>query len=474
MESEILRTHWFEEPQDLLPPWTNNNSNNNNNNNNLVNDDVSSFKPFLHVGDWFMNSTLNNDNAFNSNQDQNFMIQPLNPSSSNASSPSTISHTPFFNLNTNNNPFTNDFDYGSEPVLPNSNSNLLMGFNANVNTLELSSNTGFNPTRDVELGAGFSNNIVGLVGENFHGSGASISMFSNNVNVLQQQGIEIPAPAMVPPHPVTLFQKRRRGTDDKLGALEIRAATRLAAMEAEKGLNDHDDGDGDDDEIVEIDKYEENSNSGGSNFNGNNRSGDNNDGILKGKKKAAPAKNLLAERRRRKKLNDRLYMLRSVVPKISKMDRASILGDAIEYLRDLKQKVNDLHNELQSVPCGSSGTVTPSSSFHSVPTLPSRVKDELCLSNLSSPKGHSPKVEVRLSEERAINIHMFCARKPGLFLSTMRAIDSLGLEVQQAVISCFNGFALDVFRAEQCRDQDLLPEQIKAVLLQASGFHGMV
>lgn len=53
-------------------------------------------------------------------------------------------------------------------------------------------------------------------------------------------------------------------------------------------------------------------------------------------------------------------------------------------------------------------------------------------------------------EGRAVNIHMFCARKPGIFLSTMRALDSLGLDVQQAVISCFNGFALDVFRAEVC------------------------
>ena len=43
---------------------------------------------------------------------------------------------------------------------------------------------------------------------------------------------------------------------------------------------------------------------------------------------------------------------------------------------------------------------------------------------------------------------MFCARRPGLLLSTMRALDNLGLDIQQAVISCFNGFAMDVFRAE--------------------------
>ncbi|KAG5246307.1 hypothetical protein OIU76_001505 [Salix suchowensis] len=58
-----------------------------------------------------------------------------------------------------------------------------------------------------------------------------------------------------------------------------------------------------------------------------------------------PLNHVEAERQRREKLNQRFYALRAVVPNISKMDKASLLGDAITFITDLQKKIRVLETE---------------------------------------------------------------------------------------------------------------------------------
>lgn len=70
---------------------------------------------------------------------------------------------------------------------------------------------------------------------------------------------------------------------------------------------------------------------------------------VKKKGRDPPRNHVEAERQRREKLNQRFYTLRSVVPNVSKMDKASLLADAVCYINELKEKVEELESQLQTV-----------------------------------------------------------------------------------------------------------------------------
>ncbi|XAR53920.1 hypothetical protein NMG60_11028863 [Bertholletia excelsa] len=66
-----------------------------------------------------------------------------------------------------------------------------------------------------------------------------------------------------------------------------------------------------------------------------------------GLNRETPVNHVEAERQRREKLNLRFYALRAVVPNVSRMDKASLLSDAVSYINELKAKVQDLESQLQ-------------------------------------------------------------------------------------------------------------------------------
>ncbi|MCL7038554.1 hypothetical protein MKW94_009782 [Papaver nudicaule] len=58
-------------------------------------------------------------------------------------------------------------------------------------------------------------------------------------------------------------------------------------------------------------------------------------------------KNLVSERNRRKRLSDQLLALRALVPNITKMDKRSVLVDALSYLRSMQQETAKIQKELK-------------------------------------------------------------------------------------------------------------------------------
>ncbi|KAF8404767.1 hypothetical protein HHK36_009656 [Tetracentron sinense] len=168
-----------------------------------------------------------------------------------------------------------------------------------------------------------------------------------------------------------------------------------------------------------------------------------------------PSKNLMAERRRRKRLNDRLSLLRSIVPNISKMDRTSILGDAINYMRELLEKIKNLQEEIEK----------GSNQLNLMGILREQKPNEILVSN-------SPQFDVK-RRNMDTQIEICCEGKPGLLLSTVTTLEALGIEIQQCVISCFNDFAMQAACSEELEQKTTISsEDIKQALLRNAGYGG--
>uniref|UniRef100_A0A7N1A5S9 BHLH domain-containing protein n=1 Tax=Kalanchoe fedtschenkoi TaxID=63787 RepID=A0A7N1A5S9_KALFE len=149
--------------------------------------------------------------------------------------------------------------------------------------------------------------------------------------------------------------------------------------------------------------------------------------------KGPQSKNLIAERKRRKKLNERLYKLRSLVPKISKLDRASILGDAIDFLKELQKQKKDLEDELQQQ--------QSDDEYHHEDTNPflGQTEDTMDQDQLEA------QVEVsKIDGGDALFIKLLCENKPGSFVGVLEALDHLGLEVTNVNINTHETFVSNV------------------------------
>jgi hypothetical protein len=63
--------------------------------------------------------------------------------------------------------------------------------------------------------------------------------------------------------------------------------------------------------------------------------------------------------------------------------------------------------------------------------------------------------EVERKEGGETRVEIYCAAKPGLLLSTVSKLDTLGLDIQQAVVSCFSDFGMHASCSEVYSTYDM-------------------
>ncbi|CAL5207020.1 unnamed protein product [Lathyrus oleraceus] len=158
------------------------------------------------------------------------------------------------------------------------------------------------------------------------------------------------------------------------------------------------------------------------------------------------ANHVLAERRRREKLNERFIILRSLVPFVTKMDKASILGDTIEYLKQLRRKIQDLETRNRQMESEKSGVT--------VLVGPTEKKKVRIVEGNGTGGGVRAKavevvasVQVSIIESDAL-LEIECLQREGLLLDVMMMLRELRIEVIGVQSSLNNGVFVAELRAK--------------------------
>ncbi|CAL5089360.1 unnamed protein product [Urochloa decumbens] len=141
---------------------------------------------------------------------------------------------------------------------------------------------------------------------------------------------------------------------------------------------------------------------------------------------------VVKERLRREKLNERFIILRSLVPFVTKMDRASILGDTIEYVKQLRRRIHDLESSSRAPAVSKEKQRAESTSLAAaMAAAEARSKEravEAASSSCSTSCGGT-EVQVSIIESDAL-VELRCPSRDGLLLRLMQALHrELGLEV---------------------------------------------
>ncbi|KAF2283836.1 hypothetical protein GH714_016397 [Hevea brasiliensis] len=146
---------------------------------------------------------------------------------------------------------------------------------------------------------------------------------------------------------------------------------------------------------------------------------------------------ILAERKRREKLSQRFIALSAIVPGLKKMDKASVLGDAINYVKQLQERVKVLEEQTKK------RTVE---SFVLVKKSQLSADDDSSSCDENSDGGSDsalPEIEARVSEKDVL-IRIHCDKQHGVVPKILNEVENLNLTIINSSVLPFGNCTLDI------------------------------
>ncbi|CAN4098022.1 unnamed protein product [Withania somnifera] len=139
---------------------------------------------------------------------------------------------------------------------------------------------------------------------------------------------------------------------------------------------------------------------------------------------------VIAERKRREKMGELFISLSKIVPGLKKLDKSSILGDTIEYMKELQERVKQLE-ESNKIPSALEHNGSGSSS-----------KDQVLGSN---------KIKARILDNNVlINIH--CTKQDRMMGRLLFQMEQLHLSVNDIRIMPFGPTNLEISILAEMKD----------------------
>ncbi|KAJ3685410.1 hypothetical protein LUZ61_014574 [Rhynchospora tenuis] len=136
---------------------------------------------------------------------------------------------------------------------------------------------------------------------------------------------------------------------------------------------------------------------------------------------------VIAERKRREKINQRLAELSSIIPCMKKTDKVSILIDAVNYVKELQERVKTL--DARNTNLIDSAVLVKNSYLSSGDT------DHGCSSSTNSER--LPVIEAQLSED-IILISIHCETFKGLLVKLLSVLENHNLTITHTSLMPFS------------------------------------